>query len=61
VSLIKSGKRWLFFDDEQVEPISDAMVSATFGSTQEGSTSSMDQGYILFYQREGFEALPPGP
>jgi hypothetical protein len=34
VSLIKSKSTWLFFDDDQVDLISESTVAATFGSTQ---------------------------
>lgn len=50
VSLIKSHSSWLFFDDDAVEMISESMVQATFGSTQEYS-SHVDHGYILFYEK----------
>jgi ubiquitin carboxyl-terminal hydrolase 12/46 len=53
VCLIKSHGTWLFFDDDTVEHIPEGMVSATFGSTQEYSSSHMDHGYILFYARAG--------
>lgn len=50
VSLIKSHNNWLFFDDENVESISESQVQSTFGSTQEYS-NNMDHGYILFYEK----------
>ena len=56
VALVKSQDHWLFFDDETVEPISEATVRTTFGSTQEYS-SHMDHGYILMYEQEQ-EKLP---
>eukprot|EP00850_Spirogloea_muscicola_P006766 SM000032S12150 [mRNA] locus=s32:793065:795146:+ [translate_table: standard] len=49
VSLVKSHGHWLFFDDENVEPIDESMVQTFFGSTQEYS-SNTDHGYILFYE-----------
>ena len=51
MALVKSHDHWLFFDDETVEPISEATVRTTFGSTQEYS-SHMDHGYILMYEQE---------
>ena len=52
VSLIKSGPQWLFFDDENVEPITESQVQSTFGSTSDYN-NNMDHGYILFYERVG--------
>lgn len=51
VSLIKSHSHWLFFDDENVETITESQVQTTFGSTQEYGNNNMDHGYILFYER----------
>ncbi len=34
VAFVKSASHWLFFDDETVEPISEAMVQTAFGSPQ---------------------------
>lgn len=59
VSFVKSHSRWLFFDDECVEPISEAMVQTAFGSPQEYNSSSMDHGYILMFSRQSLE--PPSP
>ncbi|GIL87907.1 hypothetical protein Vretimale_6301 [Volvox reticuliferus] len=53
VSLIKSGAQWLFFDDENVELITESQVQSTFGSTSEYGQNNMDHGYILFYERAG--------
>ncbi|GLC37566.1 Ubiquitin carboxyl-terminal hydrolase 3 [Pleodorina starrii] len=53
VSLIKSGPQWLFFDDENVELITENQVQSTFGSTSEYGQNNMDHGYILFYERAG--------
>jgi hypothetical protein len=39
VSLIKSKSTWLFFDDDQVDLISESTVAATFGSTQVRETA----------------------
>mmetsp|Transcript_26131 Transcript_26131/g.62160 ORF Transcript_26131/g.62160 Transcript_26131/m.62160 type:complete len:352 (-) Transcript_26131:103-1158(-) len=50
VSLVKSFSNWLFFDDEHVEPVTEAMVQTTFGSTSEMS-NNMDHGYILMYEK----------
>ena len=51
VALVKSHDNWLFFDDEQVEPIPESVVRTTFGSTQEYS-NHMDHGYILMYEMQ---------
>lgn len=51
VSLVKSHNHWLFFDDETVEPIDEAMVQTFFGSSQEYSNNT-DHGYILFYESQ---------
>lgn len=51
VSLIKSHNNWVFFDDENVDSITESQVQTTFGSTQEYSNTNMDHGYILFYER----------
>mmetsp|Transcript_4642 Transcript_4642/g.8008 ORF Transcript_4642/g.8008 Transcript_4642/m.8008 type:complete len:352 (-) Transcript_4642:104-1159(-) len=52
ISLIKSFNQWVFFDDENVELITESQVQTTFGSTQENMQSNnMDHGYILFYER----------
>lgn len=57
VSFVKSHDKWLFFDDESVEAISDAMVQTAFGSPQEYSSSSMDHGYILMFTRQPLDAV----
>mmetsp|Transcript_34778 Transcript_34778/g.98602 ORF Transcript_34778/g.98602 Transcript_34778/m.98602 type:complete len:361 (+) Transcript_34778:308-1390(+) len=50
VSLVKSHNSWLFFDDENVEPVTEAMVQTTFGSTAEFNNNT-DHGYILMYSK----------
>ena len=52
VSFIKSHDKWLFFDDESVEAISEAGVQSAFGTPQEYNNSNMDHGYILMYNRQ---------
>lgn len=44
VSLIKTHNNWLFFDDENVESITESQVQSTFGSTQEFGSNNMDHG-----------------
>jgi ubiquitin carboxyl-terminal hydrolase 12/46 len=44
VSLIKSHNNWVFFDDENVDSITESQVQTTFGSTQEYSNTNMDHG-----------------
>ena len=44
VSLIKSHATWLFFDDDNVETITESQVQSTFGSTQEYGNNNMDHG-----------------
>jgi ubiquitin carboxyl-terminal hydrolase 12/46 len=47
---VKSFNNWLFFDDENVEPVTEAMVQTTFGSTTEFGNNT-DHGYILMYEK----------
>lgn len=51
VSLVKSHNHWLYFDDENVDPIDESTVQTFFGSTQEYSNHT-DHGYILFYENQ---------
>lgn len=55
VALVKSHDNWLFFDDENVEPVSETAVQATFGSTQEYG-NHMEHGYILMYDIQDTES-----
>eukprot|EP00271_Cylindrocystis_brebissonii_P010888 TRINITY_DN27341_c0_g1_i1.p1 TRINITY_DN27341_c0_g1~~TRINITY_DN27341_c0_g1_i1.p1 ORF type:complete len:388 (+),score=100.49 TRINITY_DN27341_c0_g1_i1:607-1770(+) len=48
VSLVKSHNHWIYFDDENVEPIDESAVQTFFGSSHE-FTNNTDHGYILFY------------
>mmetsp|Transcript_19518 Transcript_19518/g.32811 ORF Transcript_19518/g.32811 Transcript_19518/m.32811 type:complete len:347 (-) Transcript_19518:212-1252(-) len=50
VSLVKSHDHWLYFDDENVEPIEESVVQGYFGSTQDGNNNT-EHGYLLFYER----------
>ena len=45
MAFVKSASHWLFFDDETVEPISEAMVQTAFGSPQV-STSDVYFGFL---------------
>ncbi|TNY19151.1 hypothetical protein DMC30DRAFT_366994, partial [Rhodotorula diobovata] len=45
ITIVKSGKRWIVFDDNNVYPIEQHEISRFFGDTP-GSGS----GYVLFYQ-----------
>ncbi|GBG72228.1 hypothetical protein CBR_g11160 [Chara braunii] len=56
VSLVKSHNHWLYFDDDNVEPIDESTVQTFFGSTQEMSNNT-DHGYILFYECQKPELL----
>jgi len=58
VSFVKSHDKWLFFDDESVEAISEATVQSAFGLPQEYNNNGMDHGYILMYNRQ--EPVHPG-
>ena len=49
MALVKSHNTWLFFEDDNVEPITEAMVQSTFGSTQE--YGHVGHGYILMYEQ----------
>eukprot|EP00798_Chlamydomonas_sp_ICE-L_P014258 gene14258-20231_t len=51
VTVSKSHNSWLFFDDDSVDSISESQIQSVFGSTQECGNSTMDHGYILFYER----------
>jgi ubiquitin carboxyl-terminal hydrolase 12/46 len=58
VALVKSGGKWLCFDDEAVHGVTEGQVKSTFGHTQEplvrpdGQASlHVDHAYILFYQK----------
>lgn len=51
VALVKSHDNWLFFDDENVEPVAESAIQSTFGSTQEYS-NHMEHGYILMYDMQ---------
>ena len=58
VALVKSSGKWLCFDDDQVLPVTEGQVRSTFGHTRDpifrpdgNANSSMDHGYILFYQK----------
>jgi ubiquitin carboxyl-terminal hydrolase 12/46 len=58
VALVRSGGRWVCFDDEGVHGVSEAQVQSTFGHTQEaaaargeGGGAHADHAYILVYQR----------
>ena len=56
VSFVKSHDKWLFFDDESVEAISESLVQTAFGSPQEYNSSSMDHGYILMFTRQSVDS-----
>ena len=49
MTFVKSAAHWLFFDDETVEPISEAMVQTAFGSPQVISFTSW---YQVQYQMQ---------
>ncbi|KPV76392.1 uncharacterized protein RHOBADRAFT_35025, partial [Rhodotorula graminis WP1] len=50
ITIVKSGKRWIVFDDNNVYPIEQHDISRFFGDTP-GSGS----GYVLFYQAVDFD------
>jgi hypothetical protein len=50
VSLIKSKSTWLFFDDDQVDLISESTVAATFGSTQVRETAEWQLQRVISQQ-----------
>ncbi|CAN8061518.1 unnamed protein product [Agarophyton chilense] len=50
VSLIKSHRQWLMFDDDAVEPKDEGEIQSVYGVTQE-SAQSTEAGYILFYEQ----------
>ncbi|PXF46442.1 Ubiquitin carboxyl-terminal hydrolase 4 [Gracilariopsis chorda] len=52
VSLIKSHRQWLMFDDDAVEPKDEGEIQSVYGVTQE-SAQSTEAGYILFYEQAG--------
>lgn len=51
VAFVKSASHWLFFDDETVEPISEAMVQTAFGSPQVSSIVMCTLVYALLNQQ----------
>jgi len=58
VALIKSGTKWLCFDDDQVVAVTENQVRSTFGHARDpilrpdgNMSSSMDHAYILLYER----------
>ena len=60
MTFVKSAAHWLFFDDETVEPISEAMVQTAFGSPQ--VISFMSWSYMQYQMQtlvreQGHQAL----
>ncbi|KAI9362897.1 hypothetical protein DFJ73DRAFT_956578 [Zopfochytrium polystomum] len=51
VTLVKSFDRWLLFDDDAVEPVDETDLRRYFGDSASPGT-----GYILLYERAGFDS-----
>ncbi|GEM06878.1 ubiquitin carboxyl-terminal hydrolase 12/46 [Rhodotorula toruloides] len=62
IAIVKSGKRWIVFDDNNVYPIEQNDISRYFGDTP-----GQGSGYILFYQATDLDwtgldvPIPPTP
>ncbi|KAL1921325.1 uncharacterized protein VTP21DRAFT_11041 [Calcarisporiella thermophila] len=54
VAIIKTGGKWVLFDDDTVETIDESEIAKYFGDTP--GTGS---GYVLFYQATELESLDP--
>ncbi|GAA5967397.1 hypothetical protein JCM11641_000536 [Rhodosporidiobolus odoratus] len=50
ITIVKSGKRWVVFDDNNVYPIEQSEISRYFGDTP-----GQGSGYVLFYQAVDLE------
>ncbi|KAI9218693.1 hypothetical protein BC828DRAFT_387913 [Blastocladiella britannica] len=51
VAIVRSADKWLLFDDDTVELISESQISKYFGDPDAGGLPSASaSGYILFYQ-----------
>ncbi|KNE70971.1 hypothetical protein AMAG_15233 [Allomyces macrogynus ATCC 38327] len=50
VALVRSYDRWLLFDDESVELVSEAHLAKYFGEPDADPPGSTAAGYLLFYQ-----------
>ena len=48
MAFVKSASHWLFFDDETVEPISEAMVQTAFGSPQVRTSDSWTLAFPFY-------------
>lgn len=60
VSMIKSHGKWLLFDDDCVEPISDQRIQSVFGCASDFAGYS-ETGYMLFYQTRRIPTARPLP
>lgn len=49
VAIVKSGRRWVVFDDDMVEDIDERTLHTYFGANTE-MASNLASGYILFYR-----------
>ncbi|BGP54503.1 hypothetical protein JCM8202_001583 [Rhodotorula sphaerocarpa] len=60
ITVVKSGKRWIVFDDNNVFPIEENEISRFFGDTP-----GQGSGYVLFYQAVDLDwsgiDIPPPP
>lgn len=51
-----AGPQWVLFDDESAEPVDEAVVQQTFGSTSE-FTTHVDHSFVLMYTRRSVGAV----
>ncbi|GAA5863874.1 hypothetical protein JCM3774_001184 [Rhodotorula dairenensis] len=60
ITVVKSGKRWIVFDDNNVFPIEQSEIARFFGDTP-----GQGSGYVLFYQAVDLDwtgiDIPPPP
>ncbi|GAA5950897.1 hypothetical protein JCM8115_005002 [Rhodotorula mucilaginosa] len=60
ITVVKSGKRWIVFDDNNVFPIEQSDIARFFGDTP-----GQGSGYVLFYQAVDLDwtgiDIPPPP
>lgn len=61
VSYIKSGDKWICFDDNVVNIVSPETVQATYGKASDWSVGNDMHAYILFYQLAGASAPSLSP
>ncbi|CAL8077064.1 unnamed protein product [Calicophoron daubneyi] len=61
VTLVKSHRLWLLFDDEVVDKICTPNLEDFFNQSTFYAAKSSYTAYILFYQASNVDSLPPTP